>query len=350
MFTDNSDYIVEQYIKPNKVRKRLINDERADLLGNFDDDDSKFTKKRTTKTKTKTKPIVFASEEDPFTDDAVDESEDEQINGDKNDKNDEPDSSSDSDSNGTAAKSEAENSDSKNASDKAEISEMEEETPQPKTTKAKQSNRKPVEKAKKSPAKTLDLTDEQIQALIRGSSKKDRFVIYITNLNYSTTREALTEFFEAAGQVKSVRVPKVRRSAFAFVEMSDISGFKVCIQQKSILFLSCVVNGFLFSQTFQNALTFHNRTLDNYTIKVQISEAGKKKSANKKNILKQKNRKLAEMRNETKQFQRSGKGYDKTLKKEIQQQKMQQNRRLARKQKSTNKKQHINVLDYYCNL
>lgn len=228
MFTDNSDYIVEQYIKPNKVRKRLINDERADLLGNFDDDDSKFTKKRTTKTKTK--PIVFASEEDPFTDDAVDESEDEQINGDKNDKNDESDiATAEPDSNGTAEKSEAENSDSKNASDEAEISEIEEETPQPKTTKAKQSNRKPVEKAKKSPSKTLDLTDEQIQALIRGSSKKDRFVIYITNLNYSTTRETLTEFFEAAGQVKSVRVPKVRRSAFAFVEMSDISGFKVCI-------------------------------------------------------------------------------------------------------------------------
>lgn len=82
----------------------------------------------------------------------------------------------------------------------------------------------------------------------------------------------------------------------------------------------------------QNALALHNRTLDNYTIKVQISESGKKKSANKKNILKQKNRKLAEMRNETKQFQRSGKGYSKDIKKEINQQKMQQNRRLAKKQ------------------
>lgn len=78
-------------------------------------------------------------------------------------------------------------------------------------------------------------------------------------------------------------------------------------------------------------MALHNRTLDNYTIKVQISEGGKKKSANKKNILKQKNRKLAEMRNEGKQFQRSGKGYDKTIKKEIHQQKMQQNRRLAKK-------------------
>lgn len=232
MFTDDSDYIVEQYIKPNKVRKRIINDERADLLGNFDDDDTKFKKKKTTNVK----PIVFASEEDPFTD-AVDESEnenDQQIN-DTNDEEDiatadqDCDFSNDSDSNGTAEKCEVKNSDSKNASNKMEINEIEEETPQSSTTKAKKSNRKPVPVAKNLQKKPIDLTDEQIQALIRGSSKQGRFVIYITNLNYSTTREALTEFFEAAGQVKSVRVPKVRRSAFAFVEMSDINGFKVCL-------------------------------------------------------------------------------------------------------------------------
>lgn len=80
-------------------------------------------------------------------------------------------------------------------------------------------------------------------------------------------------------------------------------------------------------------MALHNRNIDNYTIKIQISEGGKKKSANKKNILKQKNRKLAEMRQETKQFSRSGKGYSKTIKKEIKQQKMQQERRLAKKQK-----------------
>lgn len=92
-------------------------------------------------------------------------------------------------------------------------------------------------------------------------------------------------------------------------------------------------NNTIYSIIFQlqNALALHNRTLDNYTIKVQISEGGKKKSANKKNILKQKNRKLAEMRNEGKQFSRSGKGYDKTIKKEIHQRKLQQDRRLAKK-------------------
>lgn len=48
----------------------------------------------------------------------------------------------------------------------------------------------------------------------------------------------------------------------------------------------------------QNAFSLHNTMLDDRPIKIQLSEAGKKKSANKKNILKQKNRKLAEMRNE----------------------------------------------------
>lgn len=73
--------------------------------------------------------------------------------------------------------------------------------------------------------------------------------------------------------------------------------------------------------------------MDNYAIKIQVSEGGKKKSANKKNILKQKNRKLAEMRNEGKQFERSGKGFSKTIKREIKQRKIQQERRIARQQK-----------------
>lgn len=88
---------------------------------------------------------------------------------------------------------------------------------------------------------------------------------------------------------------------------------------------------------FQRALTLHHKSLDSYKIKIQVSEGGKKKSANKKNILKQKNRKLAEMRNEVKQFTKSGKGYSKTIKKEIKQKQIQQARRLERK-KSIKKK------------
>lgn len=81
--------------------------------------------------------------------------------------------------------------------------------------------------------------------------------------------------------------------------------------------------------------------LDERPIKVQLSEAGKKKSANKKNILKQKNRKLAEMRNESKSFSKSGKNYDKTIKKEIAKEKMQQQKmwdRMKARRANRNKK------------
>lgn len=218
MFTNESDYIVEQYIKPNKVRKPLINDERADLLGNFDDDDTKFKKKKSSNMK----PSVVPSEENPFADEP-DESEDE-VNIGKNDESDEQDGDSGNGSKGNATieKNQTEDSDSKDPSIVTENEEL-----RINEKKAKKSTSKSKQKPKSS-QKKLDLTDEQVKSLMRGCSKKDRFVLYITNLNYSTTRESLTEFFGAAGAVKSVRVPKVRRSAFAFVEMSDIDGFKVC--------------------------------------------------------------------------------------------------------------------------
>lgn len=72
---------------------------------------------------------------------------------------------------------------------------------------------------------------------------------------------------------------------------------------------------------------------------MQLSEAGTKKSANKKNILKQKNRKLAEMRKETKSFTKSGKNYDKTIKKEIAKEQLQRTKMFERKKaRKANKK------------
>ena len=136
-----------------------------------------------------------------------------------------------------------------------------------------------------------DLSSEQLGMLMRGAAKANRFVLYVTNLNFETSKEVLESVFGAKGTVKSIRIPKKRRGGFAFVEMADVA-------------------------SFQRGFQLHNTELDGRKIKVQISEAGKKKSANKKNIIKQKNRRLAEMRNEQKTFTKSGKFYDKTLKKE----------------------------------
>lgn len=239
MFT-NDDYIVEQYIKPQKVSKPLINDERADLLGNFDDDVDKNGKKKTKKSKEK---IKMVTEENPFEDGDESENENEQ-NSDNEDENDEE----------NKTESGEENEDENCANDDDEIpvaeedesmdemsnedresdviqSESESKVPDEPLAKVKNKKIKSAEKAQpmkpKKPEKKLDLSDDQLKSLMRGASKKDKFVLYVTNLSYSTTRDTLTEFFSVAGTVKSVRIPKVRRNAFAFIEMNDITGFKV---------------------------------------------------------------------------------------------------------------------------
>lgn len=258
MFTDD-DYVVEQYIKPEKVRKRLINDERADILGNFDDNDDKFTKRKGKKVK-KSKEKVVVSEENPFEDgddsepengdlvkddmenDEAAEGEGETENGevaeDDASDNEEENNEDNEESNGDESMEEATDEEHDESANKHSEPEQESEDQSSKVaekskSKAKKIKVKPTEKdsAKSSekPVKKLDLSDDQLKALMRGASKKDKFVLYVTNLSYSTTRDTLTEFFGVAGTVKSVRIPKVRRSAFAFVEMNDITGFKVCI-------------------------------------------------------------------------------------------------------------------------
>ncbi|KAJ6633000.1 putative RNA-binding protein [Pseudolycoriella hygida] len=262
--SEDSDYIVEHYIQPKTCSVPLRNDEGADLLGNFDD------------SKRKNNGIGDDNNSNGGTSDGEDRSENEDY----------------------------ENGDIESGS---ETDNRKQETESIGSRKLKV----------KKPSKEYDgkISQEQIAALLRGSTKSNRFVVYVTNLNFGTSKERLTEYFSTAGNVKAVRIPKNRKGGFAFVEMCDVDGFK-------------------------NAFSLHNTILDERPIKIQLSEAGKKKSANKKNILKQKNRKLAEMRNETKTFSKSGKNYDKSIKKEIAKEKLQQTklweRRKARREKKKN--------------
>lgn len=224
---DDSDYVVEHYIKPTKVRVPLINDERADLLGNFDDvvdKQKKIGKKR--------KEIVNVSEENPFADEIVNSEAEGASENEEQDKT--VSDEEDLDTNEDGEQHDEDSSEKESVSDPQDEIEMpktsssEDEQPKAKKKKLKATEKEMVKsKPTKKSDKKLNLSDEQIQALVRGCSKKDRFVLYVTNLNYSTTRDALTEFFGVAGAVKTVRVPKVRRNAFAFIEMCDINGFKV---------------------------------------------------------------------------------------------------------------------------
>ncbi|XP_055917666.1 uncharacterized protein LOC129949943 [Eupeodes corollae] len=245
--SSGSDYEVEQFVRPDKIRKQ-VNDDSADLLGNFDDAKRKEIFDGTYVETKNTNPSDEENEDEEVKDFSGESGDEVKTNGSTNHNNDDEDD---------------DDEDMDEDDDDAE-------TPDIPTTK---------------------LTTEQLASLMRGASKANRFVLYVTNLNFDTVREDLEDYFRQAGEVKSVRIPKKRRGGFAFVEMANID-------------------------SFQRAFALHNTDLQGRKIKVQISEAGKKKSANKKNIMKQKNRKLAEMRSEQKFFTKSGKYYDKTLKKE----------------------------------
>lgn len=225
--SSSSDYVVDYFVRPDKVRAS-VNDESADILGNFDD--SKRTEEWNTNitenghVQMPSHNTVEAAMGDPSDD--------------ENNENDDSDDTEPSTANGSKKQ----------------------------------------------------LSEDQVANLLRGA-KSNRHVLYVTNLNFETTKDDLQLYFSQVGEVKGIRIPPKRRGGFAFVEMQTIEGLR-------------------------RALALHNTELQGRNIKVQISEGGKKKSANKKNILKQKNRKLAEMRNESKCFTKSGKYYDKTLKKE----------------------------------
>lgn len=186
MFDGESDYVVEHYIKPTKIRVPLINDERADILGNFDDSKLKDT---------------YPVDDNPFENTTSDEDDDDDDN-------------------------EEETGNSLSEDVKKTQSDHIESALSPEQADEKKPKNGALE-AVSNDTSSKPLTDAQLTNLLRGASKKDRFVLYVTNLCYGTSKEKLVDFFSVAGIVKSVRVPKTRKNAFAFVEMLDLEGFKV---------------------------------------------------------------------------------------------------------------------------
>lgn len=245
----DSDYNVDDFVKPDTIRKP-VNDDSADLLGNFDD--------------VKRKEILDGTYEEKMQSDADEDSYEENESTDEDEE-----------------MSEKEGEDEGSGQEIKEDEEVYTNPEGEEVSKAGYIN----------PFGKKSLTNEQLAQLRKGTAKTNRYVLYVTNLNFETTKADLEDHFSEVGKVRSVRIPKKRSGGFAFVEMDDL-------------------------ESYHKGFELHNTELQGRWIKVQFSEGGKKKSANKKNIMKQKNRKLAEMRNENKTFTKSGKFYDKTLKKE----------------------------------
>lgn len=177
--SDDSDYIVEQYVRPDKIGAPLINDESADILGNFDDQKRKNIQENAIDD--------FAASSDEEGDEQEDESGDEV-----------------------------------------------QDHPEPKKNRSAEEHvddgSLPAMKKRK-PNTPINndgtIGEEQVASLLKGVSKANRLVLYVTNLNFATSKERLAEYFSSAGPVKAVRIPKKRKGGFAFIEMADLTGFKV---------------------------------------------------------------------------------------------------------------------------
>lgn len=76
-----------------------------------------------------------------------------------------------------------------------------------------------------------------------------RFILYVTNLSSETTKSMLEDFFGDAGEIRAIRIPKVRLGCFAFVEMKDFDGFKVIAMLH--LDTSRVINFHLILERFE---------------------------------------------------------------------------------------------------
>lgn len=181
--TDDSDYIVEQYVRPDTIGVPLINDESADILGNFDDQKRKQIQENAI-------DDFAASSDEEEEDDEEAESEDEV--------QDHP-----------VAKKRFSTADDQHDVDDGSLP--------------------AIKKRKPNTPINSDGTigEEQVASLLKGVSKANRLVLYVTNLNFATSKERLAEYFSSAGPVKAVRIPKKRKGGFAFIEMADLTGFKV---------------------------------------------------------------------------------------------------------------------------
>lgn len=192
--SDDSDYIVEQYVKPDKIGKVATNDESADILGNFDDQKRKNIENN-----------VFEEEPQPEEDEEDDDEEEDE---------DSDDAVDDDDDEEAAETTIDDEGNVKTVVATKRKADANGETKAKKVRKAKEEN-------------SGQIGEEQIVSLLRGVSKANRFVLYVTNLNFGTDKERLAEYFGQAGGVKTVRIPKKRKGGFAFVEMTDVKAFKV---------------------------------------------------------------------------------------------------------------------------
>lgn len=110
-----------------------------------------------------------------------------------------------------------------------------------------------------------------------------RYILYVTNLSATSTKTMLLDFFGDAGEVKSVRMPRVRLGNFAFVEMKELEGYRVSITYEiKYSFKKRLI-------PFKAGLKFNNKLLDDRKIQVYPGSKNKKHTSDTAKNLKRKN-------------------------------------------------------------
>jgi len=105
--------------------------------------------------------------------------------------------------------------------------------------------------------------------------KPGRYVVFVGNLPYTSTKQELREHFKKVGEITDIRIPTSKDSnkpkGFAYVEVTN-------------------------SDSYQKALSLHNTFVGGRRINVAYTQSGKKKSEVQKQAIKAKNFKLQAMR------------------------------------------------------
>ncbi|KAF7283967.1 hypothetical protein GWI33_022789 [Rhynchophorus ferrugineus] len=125
--------------------------------------------------------------------------------------------------------------------------------------------------------KDININDLKKNDLMQTGQK--RYVLFVGNIPYDTTKQDLMTHFSKAGEILHIRIPTDKQNnkprGFGYIELRD-------------------------EITYQKCLSMHHTQLKNRRINVLYTQGGKKKGSIKKNEIKEKNMKLHALRKQGK--------------------------------------------------
>nr|CAI5824454.1 unnamed protein product [Callosobruchus analis] len=209
----------------------------------------------------------------------VEEESDEEVSDEDNSGEEEESEEEESDANAEADDSDEEDEDSDDDDDSDDDSPL----PPPKKEVIKKTNKSDnTVKSRKLPKTDIKIDDLKKEDLLppkQSVKNKTRYVVFVGNIAYDTTKEDLINHFQGCGTIRHIRIPTEKKGdrprGFGYVEVAD-------------------------EQSYQQCLSKHHSFLKGRRINVLYTHGGKKKGENEKQLVKAKNFKLQALRKEGK--------------------------------------------------